>query len=114
MSGTRSVPRPGPSVNHQPPQAPSGATWSSAGGLGLRRPSPICFCLEASSKHARQVAPPVAQSDLSRMQRPYPKGGRGFNKPWRGAQACPVVALTARRGAMVLVEDAATWQQPAH
>jgi hypothetical protein len=113
MSGTRSVPPPGPPVNDHPPKAPSGATWSSAGGLGLRRPSPICFWLEALSKHAGQKAVLVAQSHPSRMQRPYPKGGRGFNLPRRGAQDFLVVALSARRGAVVLVEEAATCPQPA-
>jgi hypothetical protein len=75
MSGTRSVPPPGLPVNHHPPKAPSGATWSSAGGLGLRRPSPICFWLRASSKHARQKAPPVAQSLPPRVRRPCRKAG---------------------------------------
>jgi hypothetical protein len=113
MSGTRSVPPPGPPVNHHPPKAPSGATWSSAGGLGLRRPSPICFWLEASSKHAGQKAPPVARALPSQMQRPSPQGGRAFKLPRRGAQAFLVVTLSARRGAMVLAEGAATCQQPA-
>jgi hypothetical protein len=71
------------------------------------------LCLRARGKHARQVALQVAQSLPSRMQRPYPKGGRACDLPRRGAQACPVVTLSARQGAMVLVEDAATCQQPA-